>query len=208
MVADYNRLVRRLKLLPGVLMCAWTTALAGSSFPFDSQDPHVAGGAELLEAVCPGRVSVGKEIRCRIVCPEFTSFPGDQHTWSLKQVTRGHFLSPTSEDVALSMSGCEPHSENNGGTILLTRRAQRWVMLWYKAGVETEECHKMALKNGREILACIGGYGAQGRVWTDFYLEDLRAPAAVLMADAGRSHFFEILDDTAPAVIRRTGLAR
>jgi hypothetical protein len=101
-------------------------------FPSDSEDPRQAGGAERLEAVCPGRVASGKELRCRIVCPKFTGFAGDDLGWSLARVTRGHFLSPTSEDAALSMEGCESHSLNFGGTILLTRGAQRWTMLWYK----------------------------------------------------------------------------
>jgi hypothetical protein len=164
-------------------------------FPDDSQDPKQAGGAELLEAVCPGHVVVGKEIRCNIPCPKGTGFANDTlDGWDLARVTRGHFLSPASDDVVLAMGGCEPHSENFGGTILLTRRSQKWTMLWYRAGVPTEHCHSVQRPDGREILVCIGNYGGQGNVWAALYIEDLLSPNATLMAgDAGV--FFEVSDN-------------
>ena len=107
--------------------------------------------------------------------------------WTLTRVTRGHFLSPTSEDAALSMEGCEPHSENFAGTILLTKHDGQWVMDWYKEGSVTQQCHKIRLKTGRDILVCIGQSGAQGVVWTDLYLEDLLHPTANLMAERPES---------------------
>jgi hypothetical protein len=47
-------------------------------FPDDSQDPKQAGGAELLEAVCPGHVVVGKDIKCKETCPESSGFKDDK----------------------------------------------------------------------------------------------------------------------------------
>src|SRR5580692_3692921 len=87
--------------------------------------------AELLQAVCPGAVETGKEIRCDTACSDGTSFGGDRLPWSLGVITLGHFLAPTSEDAVLWMRGCEPHMLNFGGTILLTRKSQKWSMLWY-----------------------------------------------------------------------------
>jgi len=165
-------------------------------FPSDSEDPRQAGGAELLEAVCPGRVSGGNQTECRGVRPKFTSFAGDNLGWSLSKVTHGHFLSPASDDAALWMDGCEPHSENFGGTILMTRRSGRWIMLWYKAGVVTERCHKVPLMSGREVLVCIGTYGAQGDNTTELYLEDLLRPTLVMMAEGDMSPIFYAVDDT------------
>jgi hypothetical protein len=85
-----------------------------------------------MEAVCPGQVQVGEAINCGNDCPSFTNFGlfGDSFEWSLKRVTRGHFLSPTSDDAVLWVEGCEPHSENFGGTILLTRNFQGWALEW------------------------------------------------------------------------------
>jgi hypothetical protein len=165
-------------------------------FPSDAEDPMQAGGAELLETVCPGRVASGTETKCRGACPKFTSFAGDNLGWSLSRLTHGHFRSPTSEDAALWMEGCEPHSENFGGTILMTRRSGRWIMLWYKAGVVTERCHKVPLVSGREVLVCIGTYGAQGANTTELYIEDLLRPTLVMMAEGERAPIFYVVDDT------------
>jgi hypothetical protein len=68
-------------------------------------------------------------------------------------------------------------------------------MLWYKGGVETSQCHKVALKGGRETLVCLGGYGGQGYVTYALYMEDLLDPRPVLMASED-AHFFQVLDNT------------
>lgn len=165
-------------------------------FPSDTKDPPQVG-AELLEAVCPGAVRVGKYVGCATGCSDATGFGkfGDRFPWTFVKVTLGHFLSAISDDAVLLMSGCEPHSENFGGTLLLTRKSGRWSVLWYKGGVETAKCHKIALHDGREILVCIGTYGAQGSIWTDLYVEDLLDPKPTLMA-GNDGTFFETLDDT------------
>jgi hypothetical protein len=110
-------------------------------------------------------------------------------------VTRGHFLSPTSDDAMLSVDGCEPHSENFGGTILLTRNFKGWEMMWYTRGIETSQCHKVPLQDTREILVCIGRYGGQGDIWTELYSEDLLRPTTNLMAAEAPS-FFAAFDNT------------
>ncbi len=163
-------------------------------FPSDSKDPKQSGGAALLEAVCPGRVIVGKEIGCRGACPEFTGFRGENFEWTLAAVTRGRFVSPQSDDVVLSMSGCESHSENFGGTILLARQSQDWMMLWYKAGLDTNECHKTKLREGRDLLVCLGGWGGQGLVQTALWQEDLHA-AIPMIAGGDDKPLFEFWDN-------------
>jgi hypothetical protein len=181
-----------------LLLFVATVALAQppkTIFPSDGKDPKQSGGAALLEAVCPGRVIVGKEIGCRGNCPEFTAFPGENFEWSLSAITRGHFLSAQSDDAVLSMTGCEPHSENFGGTALLTRHSQEWTMLWYKGGVETSACHKVKLKDLREILVCLTGGGGQGYLTTQLYIEDLRDPSLAGMA-GDTSAFFSLVDNT------------
>jgi hypothetical protein len=165
-------------------------------FPDDTQDPKQAGGAQLLEAACPGHVVAGKSVECKIVCPDLTDFKGAEQEWSLDRVTRGHFRSPQSDDAVLSMSGCESHAFNFGGTILLTRQSGKWTMLWYKGGVPTKNFHRVKLQSGREILICLGEYGGQGNVWTDLYVEDLLAPVSALMSGKGKI-IFEVFDNTA-----------
>lgn len=192
-------------LLAGALLLVGPGSARGQTvFPSDGEDPRKPGGWELMEVVCPGRVATGKTMQCRTGCPEYTGFRQfddksftRSFDWSLMRVTRGHFLSPTSEDAALWMEGCEAHSMNFGGTILLTRKADRWVKVCYRAGLPTNQCHKLALQGGREILVCMGSYGAQGHVWTALYVENLLHPIDVLMmVGGGNGHFFEVLDDT------------
>ncbi len=184
-------------LATGLAMLAQPSDRPEPAFPSDGMDPSQAGGAQLLEAVCPGGVANGKEIECRTGCADFTDFgKSEGFTWSLGAVTRGHFLSPTSEDAVLWMLGCEPHSENFGGTVLLTRRSEGWSMLWYKAGVQTAQCHKAPLRNGREILVCMGTAGAQGNNSTDLYVEDLLDAKPTLMAGEGENAAFFSASDT------------
>src|SRR3974377_962841 len=99
-------------------------------FPDDTQDPKAVGGAEFLEAICPAHVVVGKQIVCDGPCSSYTGAPeGWVGQWTLTRQIRGNFMSATSDDVALAMSGCEPHSENFSGTVLLSRRSGRWEKL-------------------------------------------------------------------------------
>jgi len=68
-------------------------------------------------------------------------------------------------------------------------------MLWYKAGVETTQCHKVPIPDGREILVCIGVSGGQGVTATDLYVEDLQNPKPALMAGDGDETFFEAFEN-------------
>lgn len=74
-------------------------------FPADNETPVQGRAAELLEAVCPGKVVTGKQITCGDVCPEFTGFSEQESRLECR------FLSPTSDDAALSTLGCEGHPE-------------------------------------------------------------------------------------------------
>jgi hypothetical protein len=168
-----------------------------AAFPSDSEMLDRSHHAEVLEIVCPGHVRWEKQVVCGLPCPESTSFHGETFDWSFFSITRGHFLYPESDDALVATIGCEPHQKNFGGTILLTRRSGRWVMLWYKAGIETGECHKVELPDKREILVCLGGSGTAGYLATSLYIEDLLHPAEVLMASEMGAEFFTAIDDTA-----------
>jgi hypothetical protein len=151
----------------------------------------------LLRAVCPGAVEIGKAVGCDTPCPDYTDFHGDRLPWTLEAVTPGHFLSSTSEDAVLSMTGCESRASNFGGTILLTRGSRKWSMLWYRSAVQTAQCRKVLRRDRREILVCIGTDGAQGNNSTELYVEDLLNPKATLRASAGNDGtFFVAFDDT------------
>jgi hypothetical protein len=176
-----------------ILLLATAASNAATIFPSDGEDPRRPENRALIEAACPGHVREGqKYLSCDAKCPDNAGLPEYGSGWWFVRVTRGHFLSPQSNDAVLDTSGCEPHSENFGGSILLTRRGNRWVQLWYKAGVETSQCHKAALAHGRDLLVCMGTYGGQGTVNTQLDVEDILAPEPNLMA--GDGGFFQSSD--------------
>ena len=81
----------------------------------------------------------------------------------------GHFTAPSAENVLLSMNGCEPHANNFGGSVLLTRQSGKWERTWYVAGALTNSCRKIALATKREILLCEGGYMGSERELAEAY---------------------------------------
>jgi len=149
----------------------------GMVFPSDSPPAAAGGAAGLLESVCPGKVLAGKAVACKGACPASTGFAGttEPDGWWVSAVTRGHFLSPSSDDAALAMAGCEPHAANFGGTVLLTSQAGGWKMRWYKAGLITDQCHKLPREDGRDLLVCSGGWTGQGITSMSLFLIDLAA---------------------------------
>jgi len=178
------------------LLTSFAWAQPKPIFPDDTQDPKQADGAELLEAACPGHVVIGKDIACTETCPESSAFKDDKNwDWTLLGVTRGHFLSPHSDDAALAMTGCEGGYNRYGGTILLTRRSGKWNMLWYRGGVQTQQCHRGKIPGGREMLICLGGIGGQGNVWMDLDLVDFLSPSITLNSPTDGS-FFNSFDNS------------
>jgi len=109
--------------------------------------------------------------------------------WEADGVIFGHFLSPTSQDAAINGFGGEGHPELYGGTLLLTKQAEAWKPVWYKAGVITRHCRRVSLATGRQILFCEETDGGMGQSIHGLYSVDLTNPrfvwhSVVLMADS------------------------
>lgn len=175
-----------------VLMACNAPGQTDTIFPSDGQALDATDEAELLEAVCPGKVgkiNAGTQLPNQewIGCPDYCPQGAPLAIGGLRAdaVYHGHFLSPASEDAVLSESGCETHQELFGGAVLLTKRSRLWKMVWYKPGVLTEKCRKVALRDRREILVCIG----QNLLYT----EDLLNPNAAF--DMGLTRGFFALPD-------------
>jgi hypothetical protein len=145
-------------------------------FKIDGVSARDSSAAELLEALCPGQVEVGEEVRCG-ESPEETSGFDCQPTATM--VTRGHFLSAKSDDALLAFHACESHSAHLGSTALLTREGGIWKLLWRKPGLITNRCHRMTLRGGRQILVCQLDEGFPGVRWTSLYLVDVITEAGV-----------------------------
>jgi hypothetical protein len=168
----YDQVVR------GLLLAVVATALAQSKpvFKSDGVGPLEGGAAELLETLCPGQVEVGKEVKCRESLDETSGFDCPP---TAAMVTRGHFLSPNSDDALLAFHACEPHSVHGGSTALLTREGGAWRLLWRKQGLITDRCHRMPLRAGRQILVCGLDEGFPGIILTELYLVDVLNEAGV-----------------------------
>lgn len=112
-----------------------------------------------------------------------------QHAgWEADGVVFGRFLSPTSEDAAVSCYACSTHPSLYGGTLLLTKRAGQWEPVWYKDGVITRHCRRITLASGRQILICEETDGGMGHSVHGLYVVDFTKPkfawdSKVLMAD-------------------------
>jgi hypothetical protein len=146
-------------------------------FKIDGLSAQKGGAAELLQAVCPGKIKTGADISCSGPCPEGTAFPGDDFTQNVTRVTRGHFLSASSDDALLALVGCESHSSNFGGSTLLTRQSGEWKQVWYKPGMVTDHCRKVVLRDQREVLVCERTDAHQGVLTRELYVIDaLRSP--------------------------------
>ena len=115
--------------------------------------------------------------------------------WEADGILFGHFLSPTSEDVAINCFACESHPSLWGGTLLLTKKSGRWEPVWYKAGVITRHCRRVSLATGRQILFCEETDGGMGHSVHGLYIVDFTKPtfawhSVVLMADSYSSTMF------------------
>jgi hypothetical protein len=161
-----------------LLVVLATAALAQSKpvFQIDGVSPREGGAAELLETLCPGQVETGQEVKCRESPDDIARF---ECSPTATMVTRGHFLSPRSDDVLLAFHACEPPSANFGSTAFLTREGGAWKLLWRKPGLITDRCHRMPLRGGRQILVCQLDGGAPGIIHTSLYLLDVLNEAGV-----------------------------
>jgi hypothetical protein len=141
------------------MTACWAQRLGEPSIRFrsDGEDPIKAGAREMLEAVCPGRVTGTETIGC-FGCPrEGESINGEPigdgtPSMQVRNVVRGHFLSPKSDDALLWTSGCVAGA--NGFTYLVSRRSGKWEFL-EKDGADTSLCQKVPLGDGRDGLVCL-----------------------------------------------------
>jgi hypothetical protein len=163
----YDQVVRGLLL---VLLATAALAQRKPFFKIDGVSPRAGGAAELLEGFCPGQVEVSEEVKCRETLNETDGWDCPP---TATMATRGHFLSPKSDDILLALRACEPHSAHFGSTALFTREGGAWKFLWRKPGLITNRCHRMPLRSGRQILVCELDEGFPGVTSMALYLVDV-----------------------------------
>jgi hypothetical protein len=161
--------------------------LRAQSFPADSHPPTLEAARSLLQAVCSdgGMVKAngqGVEAGCKS-CPSIVpggsdfDVPGsDTPNFSLKSVIYGSFTRTGASEAVAGFSGCEPHSDNYGGSVLLEKAPTGWKAKSYQPAFISNRCLKYPLKSGRDMLLCEAGDSVQGAVYARLFTFDYAQP--------------------------------
>jgi hypothetical protein len=138
-----------------------------------------------------------------LTCAALRGYPGDPGatagaTLSLDSISYGSFSKAGAEEAYLSYgSSIEPHANNFGGGVLLTRAGSGWRLVdWYPGG-QMDDC--LALPGeGRTKMLCLAGYTGQGEEDSSVWVRELPFDhdVAVLKAQDQRG----IGNDVAPEV--------
>lgn len=118
---------------------------------------------------------IGLSCKTRQLGPNFSDVVDRE--FHPKGVIFGHFLSPASDDAAVSAWSAETHPYRWGGTLLLSRRAGAWVPIWYRSAVIIDACEKVALPDQRELLLCEDEDSGMGHALHYLYAVDLERPS-------------------------------
>jgi hypothetical protein len=120
-------------------------------------------------------VGIGQTCSTRELGKDFANIT--DHTFHPRGVIFGHFLGPDTEDAAVSGWSAETHPYLGGGTLLLSRRDNRWIPVWYRSAVIIDACEKIELPNRREILLCEDEDSGMGHALHYLYTVDLEHPS-------------------------------
>jgi hypothetical protein len=74
--------------------------------------------------------------------------------YALEAVVRGSFSRPASQQAALVFEGCEPHSSNYGGTLLVDKTVDGWNAVHYASAFHPRDCKPYRRGDARDILVC------------------------------------------------------
>lgn len=162
----------------------------------ERKPPPAAEARQFLGMVCPSSRIVNDEYRPRMlacqICPRWTGL-WDVGTLAALAINYGHFTKPDADQALVAAEGCEPHSENNGGSLLFTKHDGNWRFTTYFEGVITDNCTKLQRTDGRTILVCEREEGHQSVIARCLYTIDLVRSKDSIELD------FLVLTDTMPS---------
>jgi hypothetical protein len=159
-------------LLPALPVLAYTPAMENQA-----RMPDAAEATTILKAVCGSGAQVkdtpqGVRMYCS-PCPDFTSLHGlTTQQFQLRSALAGSFTAPGSQDLAVFFEGCEPLSDNFGGTALLNKTADGWKMARYDAGLSPVSARTTRLTTGRDVLFCESNVIGLGLVTNSLFTFD------------------------------------
>ena len=127
---------------------------------------------EILQAVCPSdareiSTAHGKEYGCD-VCPGFSSFRGEHFNprgrlnFQFSKILTGSFTAARAKQTLAEFFGCEPHSENFGGTLLLEDSGTSLQRVRFYPGI-IGMLRTWRMKDGRDVVLTQGGVHGAGR---------------------------------------------
>ena len=161
--------------LPLVLLAVCALPALAATRTHATQQPTLQQARELMSSVCRGGAQTGA---CS-VCPSFVEDNGLGDKMTLGGVTYGQFLNSKDTYALLDLSGCEPHANNFGGSVLLRWRGlTRWDLVKYFPGLRSSDCQTYPAAGGRELLLCRGDYAGMGVVDTSLFSLDFARFAA------------------------------
>jgi hypothetical protein len=154
------------------MVAAWSVMASG-------QDLDLKAARELMPVLCQAgdsrfveKTEENSFLRCN-PCPSFTGFAGDSDSLSLTNVIFAKVLRKTETLAIMDVSGCESHSTNWGGTVLLRWLGlTKWQFVRYDSGRRTNDCLKFAGRDGLDRLVCQNGWSGQGLRTQGVTLED------------------------------------
>jgi hypothetical protein len=108
----------------------------------------------------------------------------EQAVYFPTRIVSGAFTSRGAEQRALPMIGCEPHSENYGGMVLLERGEHGFVLHRYVSGLSADQCLAVRRSDGRDLLVCSRSDVHQGTAEQQLFVWDFAASDAQLIETA------------------------
>ena len=101
------------------------------------------------------------------VCPDFVERPLSEPL-ILHKMVFGNFSSADAKEIVIDTEGCEPHSNNFGGMVLLTEQKEELVTSYYQPGFRLHDCLNFESLKDRDILVCNQIYQGQGNTIGQF----------------------------------------
>ena len=111
-------------------------------------------------------IDIDGQLACEI-CPNFI-VRALSEPLVLQKMVLGKFSSSDRQEVVVDTEGCEPHSNNFGGMVLLENRPDELLIRYYQPGFRLHDCIKLESLRDRDILVCNQIYQGQGNTIGQF----------------------------------------
>lgn len=140
--------------------------ISASSNPINYVDQKV--DEKTANAIC-GEKPVTR-VRGSYACSSCPSFAEADipEPMLLQKMVLGKFSNSEADEIVVDTEGCEPHSNNFGGMVLLEQKEDQLSFRYYEPGYRLNECLKFESSKGRDVLVCNEIYQSQGNVFGQY----------------------------------------